>query len=65
MAVIRRNVAFSLVYNVTGAALAMAGLINPLLAAVLMPASSVTVVLASWWGHTFDPPPRGGASGAY
>ncbi len=62
MGVIRRNIAFSLVYNVAGAVLAMAGLINPLLAAVLMPASSITVVLASWWGHTFDASdPAGGA----
>jgi hypothetical protein len=54
MGVIRRNIAFSLVYNLAGAALAMGGWINPLIAAVLMPASSVTVVLASWWGRTFD-----------
>jgi Cu2+-exporting ATPase len=52
--VIRRNIAFSLVYNVAGAALAMAGLLHPLVAAVLMPASSITVVLASWWSRTFD-----------
>ncbi len=57
MHVIRRNIAFSLIYNCIGAALAMAGLINPLIAAVLMPASSVTVVLASWWGRTFDETP--------
>lgn len=52
--VIRRNVAFSLVYNVAGASLAMAGLLHPLIAAILMPASSITVVLASWWSRTFD-----------
>ncbi len=56
LAVIRRNVAFSLAYNVVGAALAMAGVINPLIAAVLMPASSLTVVLASWLGRTFERP---------
>lgn len=52
--VIRRNIVFSLVYNVAGASLAMAGLLHPLVAAILMPASSITVVLASWWSRTFD-----------
>jgi hypothetical protein len=46
----------SLVYNLAGAALAMSGHIDPVLAAFLMPASSLTVVLASWRGRTFDPP---------
>jgi Cu2+-exporting ATPase len=54
LGVIRRNIAFSLVYNVAGAALAMTGVINPLFAAILMPASSLTVVLASWLGRTFE-----------
>jgi Cu2+-exporting ATPase len=52
--VIRRNIAWSLVYNLAGAALAMTGVINPLIAAVLMPASSLTVVLASWSARTFE-----------
>ena len=52
--VIRRNIVFSIAYNLVGAGLAMAGLINPLLAAILMPASSMTVVLASWKSTTFD-----------
>jgi len=52
--VIRRNVALSLAYNVVGAALAMGGWINPLVAAFLMPASSITVVLASWRSRTFE-----------
>ena len=56
LGVIRRNIAFSLVYNAVGAALAMSGRIDPLLAAVLMPLSSLTVVLASWRGRTFDVP---------
>jgi Cu2+-exporting ATPase len=56
LAVIRRNIAFSLAYNVVGATLAMMGLIHPLLAALLMPASSLTVVLASWRSRTFDVP---------
>jgi Cu2+-exporting ATPase len=54
LGVIRRNIAFSLVYNVAGASFAMAGLMHPLLAALLMPASSITVVLASWWSRTFE-----------
>ncbi len=44
MRTIRWNLAFSLLYNVVGAGLAMAGLINPIVAAVLMPLSSLTVV---------------------
>ena len=32
--------------------------INPLVAAVMMPLSSLTVVLASWYGHTFARQPR-------
>ncbi|HET9951471.1 MAG TPA: heavy metal translocating P-type ATPase [Candidatus Eisenbacteria bacterium] len=53
LAVIRRNIVFSVAYNLVGAALAMTGLINPLIAAILMPASSMTVVLASWKSRTF------------
>jgi Cu2+-exporting ATPase len=52
--VIRRNIVFSIAYNLIGAGLAMAGVINPLLAAILMPASSLTVVLASWKSTTFQ-----------
>ncbi len=51
--VIRRNFAFSLSYNIVGASLAIAGLLTPLVAAVLMPLSSLTVVMASWRGRTF------------
>ncbi|MGE5732912.1 MAG: HAD-IC family P-type ATPase, partial [Gemmatimonas sp.] len=51
--VIKRNVAFSLAYNVVGASLAMTGRLTPLAAAILMPASSLTVVLASWRSRTF------------
>ena len=57
MHVIRRNIAFSLVYNVVGVALAVTGTITPLFAAIMMPLSSLTVVLASWYGRTFDPAP--------
>ncbi|MDE3054210.1 MAG: HAD family hydrolase, partial [Gemmatimonadota bacterium] len=53
MGVIRRNLAFSLVYNMLGAGAAMAGIINPLAAAVLMPASSLTGVVSSWRARSF------------
>jgi len=52
--VIRRNIACSLAYNIVGAGLAMTGVINPLIAAIMMPASSLTVVLASWRSRTFE-----------
>jgi Cu2+-exporting ATPase len=51
--VIRRNLAFSLVYNAGASAFAMAGLIGPLAAAVLMPVSSLTVILSSAFTRTF------------
>lgn len=54
MALIRRNLAISLAYNLVGASLAMLGLLHPFIAALLMPTSSLTVVLSSWRGHTFD-----------
>ncbi|HET9133299.1 MAG TPA: heavy metal translocating P-type ATPase [Gemmatimonadales bacterium] len=54
MRVIRRNIAFALGYNALGVALAMLGVLSPLIAAVMMPASSVTVVLASWLGRSFE-----------
>lgn len=61
--VIRRNIALSIAYNVVGASMAMFGLLTPLAAAILMPASSITVVLGSWYGFSFPrkdrTPPRG------
>ena len=45
--IIKLNFAVSLAYNVCGATLAFAGLINPLIAAILMPISSLTVVAVS------------------
>jgi P-type Cu2+ transporter len=54
MGVIRRNMAISLGYNLIGATLAMTGYLTPLVAAVLMPISSVTVVLGSWRSRTFE-----------
>jgi Cu2+-exporting ATPase len=57
MRIIRRNIAFSLAYNVVGVTLAITGSINPLIAAVMMPLSSITVLLGSWYGHSFDRTP--------
>ncbi len=54
MGVIRRNIGFSLAYNVLGVGLAMSGLISPLVAAVMMPASSLTVVAGAWFSRTFS-----------
>lgn len=46
--VLRRNIVFSLVYNAFGASLAVSGLLDPLVAAVLMPLSSLVVVTSSF-----------------
>jgi len=54
MRVIRRGIAISVVYNLFGAGLAMAGRIDPLVAAVLMPVSSIVVVLLAWRSRMFD-----------
>jgi len=54
--VIRRNIAFSLLYNAGASSFAVAGLVGPLLAAVLMPLSSLTVVLSSALTRTFAVP---------
>ena len=53
MNVIRLNLVFSLLYNVVGATLAITGLIGPLVAAVLMPLSSLTVITLSFRARTF------------
>ena len=54
MRVIRRNLAFSLGYNVLGAIAAIAGLVGPLVAAIAMPISSLIVVTASVFQRSFD-----------
>jgi cation transport ATPase len=51
--VIKRNFMFSIGYNIVGATLAMMGLLNPLLAAILMPLSSLTVISHSFRAKTF------------
>lgn len=53
LGVIRRNLAASLVYNGVAATLAVTGVITPLIAAVLMPASSLTVLTLSYRSRTF------------
>ena len=53
--VIRRGLGLSLVWNVMGAGLAMAGLVNPLVAAIAMPLSSLCVVALAWRSRTFMP----------
>lgn len=45
MRIVRINLFIALAYNLTGAALAMTGHVGPLVAAVLMPLSSLTVLL--------------------
>ncbi|WP_374030028.1 heavy metal translocating P-type ATPase [Bdellovibrio bacteriovorus] len=48
--VLYRNLALSLVYNSVGGVLALAGFINPMMAAILMPLSSIAIILSSLWG---------------
>ncbi|HJQ99655.1 MAG TPA: heavy metal translocating P-type ATPase metal-binding domain-containing protein [Candidatus Polarisedimenticolaceae bacterium] len=60
MRVVHRNFALSLLYNVAGVALAMSGVLNPIVAAILMPMSSLTVIVSSYRARSFAPP--GGAS---
>jgi P-type Cu2+ transporter len=47
--VVRRNLAMAITYNVGTVALATAGVLSPLLCAVVMPLSSLSVVLATAW----------------
>jgi len=53
MRVIRIGIGLSLAYNVLGIALAVTGRLDPLLAAILMPISSITVVTAALRARTF------------
>ncbi len=45
----RRNLVLAVAYNVIAVSLAYAGVMSPLLCAVLMPASSLTTILATTW----------------
>jgi Cu2+-exporting ATPase len=58
MRVVRRNLVFSLLYNLVAVALAMTGVINPLIAAILMPLSSLTVIASSSLARSFAAPSR-------
>ena len=51
--IIQRNMLLALGYNAMGVSLAMMGAIDPLFAAILMPLSSLTVVIGAWQGKTF------------
>ncbi len=52
MRVIRRNSIASLVYNAFSISLAAMGFLHPLVAALLMPTSGLTVILVTLLGHT-------------
>jgi cation transport ATPase len=59
LATIRRNLKFSLAYNLIAGALAVTGLIHPLIAAAVMPLSSLTVLASSLRSRAFrDSIPR-------
>lgn len=53
LATIRRNLRLSLLYNLTAGALAVSGVIHPLLAAAVMPLSSLTVLASSLRSRAF------------
>lgn len=48
--VLYRNLTISLIYNSIGGTLALLGYINPMMAAILMPISSVIIIISSLWG---------------
>ena len=54
MQTIRLNLSVSMLYNALAVVMAMAGIINPLIAALLMPISSLTVVSSSWLRPSFS-----------
>jgi len=53
LATIRRNLKFSLAYNLIAGALAVSGAIHPLIAAIVMPLSSLTVLASSLRSKAF------------
>ncbi len=48
---LNRNLALALLYNSVAGVLALAGLISPLTAAILMPISTGIVVVSCYWGY--------------
>ena len=63
-AVVLQNLALSLTYNAVAIGLAAAGLVTPLLAAVLMPLSSATVLALAMKGQIGRAPFKNRARGA-
>ena len=59
LATIRRNLKFSLAYNLVAGALAVTGFIHPLIAAAVMPLSSLTVLASSLRSRAFRGSPPG------
>jgi Cu2+-exporting ATPase len=53
---IHRGLAFSLAYNGLGVALAMSGVLSPLVAAIMMPLSSLTVLTSALRSRAFTAP---------
>jgi Cu2+-exporting ATPase len=53
MQVVRRNLIVSVAYNAFAAVLAITGLIHPIIAAILMPVSSLTVIFLSFRSRSF------------
>jgi len=53
MTVIHRNLIVSILYNVGAAVLAITGFIHPIVAAVLMPVSSLTVIFLAFKSRSF------------
>ena len=54
LAAIRRGVVISLTYNLLGVGLAALGMLSPLLAAIMMPLSSISVVSLALRAKTFE-----------
>ncbi len=47
---IKKNLAAALIYNTLGGFAALMGFVNPFVAALLMPASSIYILISTWWG---------------
>ncbi len=47
---IKKNLRTALIYNAVGGFAALMGFINPFVAALLMPASSIYILISTWWG---------------
>lgn len=54
--VIQRNLIWALLYNIFGITLALSGMVSPLIAAILMPLSSIGLAIASVTQRTFTQP---------